>query len=541
MPKSIAFHRLPGLHPIFLDYTGNFDQIAQFFNADYRKPLKKWPLTNEIRNVPKHELVEGLLDDARRWNSRDKTIENIEALRNPDTLAVVSGQQVGLFGGPLLTYYKALSAILWAKQIETVSGRKTVPIFWMETSDHDFYEVNFIRILDRKSEETTISLTQAPKEKRRIVGGIPLGEEINQLLRRLYHTLPANTYRGSFIETLSSFYRQGETLGDAFAQLFSYYFGEDGLILFDAENSRCKRAITPLLDRILQSSDSLNEKLVSTTETVRNAGYEPQIHPQENRMQLFLKEGNVRIPIDAEGAILYEDQPQKKPGIDELRRIADEAPGNLLPKVSLRPIMQDYLFPTVAYLAGPSEIAYFAQLKPLYELLEVKMPAIIPRLSITLIENKISKTLDKHQFTPEQLAEGANKLVNDIIESDPSNDIVGLFADARKKWDDLNHLLTFGMVRIDPTLGHTVEKSMIRWQQGLYVLEEKARAALNQKNKTLVSQVHKCCQHLAPNGIFQERRYSLSYYQARYGRALFENIRSQSQIDLYEHQLISLE
>jgi len=340
---------------------------------------------------------------------------------------------------------------------------------------------------------------------------------------------------------LSAFYRQGETLGDAFARLYNHHFNDDGLILFDAENARCKKAVAPLLDRILQFSDSLNDTLISSTSAVQRGGYEPQIHPQANRLQLFLKEGNVRIPIDNEGAILYEDKPPKKVGIDALRKIAAQSPGDLLPKVSLRPIMQDYLFPTVAYCAGPSEIAYFAQLKPLYDHLEVRMPAIIPRLSMTLIEAKIGKILDKHQFTPEQLAKGPNDLINEVIESDPSNDIVALYAEARKKWDELNHLLTFGMVRIDPTLGHSVEKSMLRWQQGLNVLEEKARAALSQKNKTLVSQIHKCCKHLAPNGIFQERRYSLPYYYTRYGQSLFDSIHKQSQIDLHKHQLIVLE
>ncbi len=540
MSEGIAFENLPGLHQIFLDYTGNFERVSQFFHIDYRKPVDKWSHLREIENPLKEDLIEGLLADAKKWNCHKNSRGNIEALRDPDTLAVVTGQQVGLFGGPLLTFYKALSAVLWAKRIEEVTKRRTVPIFWMETSDHDFFEINSIRILDRKGEESTLSLSQAPPEKRTVVGSITLGEEINQLLRRLYHLLPANTYRGSFIETLSSFYRQGEKLGDAFAKLYSLQFGRDGLILFDAENALCKQAVSPLLDRILESGDKLNETLEATTRKVTESGYQPQIQPQNDRLQLFLKEDEVRIPLDSRGTILYEEKQKKKLGIERLRSIAREEPGNLLPKVSLRPIMQDYLFPTAAYLAGPSEIAYFAQLKPLYDCLDVKMPAIVPRLSMTLLDNRTGKLLEKYKLTLKELHRGPSELINQRLESDPSSDIVGLFAEARKKWEELNAQLSHGMIQIDPTLEHTVEKTMIRWQQGLNVLEEKARASLSEKNKTLVSQIQKCCQQLAPSGVFQERRYSLPYYLARYGRSFCESIRSQARIDLFEHQMITL-
>ena len=540
MSKSIPFHRLPGLNPIFLDYIRSFNKVSSFFNADYRKPPSKWPFSTKGFKAPRDSLVEGLLKDAERWKCRKKTIQNIETLKDPDTLAVLTGQQVGLYGGPLFTCYKALSSILWAKQIAESTGRPTVPVFWMETSDHDFYEVNHIRLLDLKGEEVSLALNQSPEEKRRVVGTIPLNGEIEQLTRRLYHMLPANSYRGLYMEMLSSCYRQETTLGDAFAQLYAKLFADEGLILFDAESAACKKEIAPLLDKILVSTEELNQLLESSTEVISQKGYQPQITPQHDRMQLFYQEKDVRIPITNDGRLLYEDQSEKNLGIAELRRIAGEMPERFLPKVSLRPILQDYLFPTAAYCAGPTEIAYFAQLKPLYEHLGVTMPAIIPRLSLTLLESKIKKILDKYQFTPEQLNRGPQDLINDMIEADPSNDVVGLFAEARKKWEDLNHHLTLGLIRIDPTLQHPAEKTLSRWQQGLHVLEEKARSALSHKSQTLVTQTEKACTHLLPNGIFQERRYSLQYYLFRYGRSLFDRIRAQAKIDLFRHQLIDL-
>lgn len=541
MVKSISYRRLPGLNPIFLDYVENFEQVSSFFEADYRQPLGRWSHLNGTTNIHRSDLVDGLLEDAKRWEGRKQTMKNIEALAKPETLAVVTGQQVGLFGGPLFTFYKALSAVLWAKEVQKATGRPTVPIFWMETSDHDFYEINTIRILDLDGDEITLSLSNPPKEKRRVVGSITFNGEIEQLVHRLWGLMPANTYRGPLLEMLGTFYRPGETVGGAFARLYNYLFGDDGLILFDAENARCKKAAAPLLERILDSSDVLNELLEESTAAIQERGYPAQISPQKDRLQLFYKDGDVRVPISGDGTLLHEEKPAEPLGLRELRRRVGDSPEQFLPKVSLRPIIQDYLFPTAAYLGGPSEIAYYAQLKPLYDHLGVKMPVIIPRLSLTLVEGKINKILEKYNFTPEQLSKGEQELVNEQLESDSSNDLVGLFAEVRRKWEEINEQLSFGLMRVDPTLQHPVEKTMSRLQQGLSVLEEKARAALARKHDTLVSQVKKCSTHLAPGGQLQERRFSLQYYLVRYGRSLSQRIRSQAQIDLYRHQLIYLE
>ncbi len=544
MPKSISFHRLPGSNPIFLDYLESFERVRRFFRVDYRQPVGDW-VSHALKSGPlkidRKDLAEGLLADADKWRSGRQTRKNIEALRDPDTLAVVTGQQVGLFGGPLFTYYKALSAVLWAQAIQKATGRTTVPVFWMETSDHDFYEVNNIRLLDTEGEEILLSLTHPPEEKRRIVATITLNGEVEKIIQRLWTLLPANTYRGPHLEMLGDCYHPGATLGEAFARLFGHLFGEDGLILFDSDNARCKQSAAPLLDRLLAEGERLNHLLHEATQMVHHSDYPPQIQPQEDRMQLFARVGEVRVPISTSGDLLLDDQTPERVGIPELRRRAAQNPELFLPKVSLRPIMQDYLFPTIAYIAGPSEIAYMAQLKPLYEHLHVPMPAILPRLSLTLIEAKINRVLEKYRFTPEQLKQGAANLTSELLETDPGNDLVGLFARARLKWEEMNLELTTGLLAIDPTLGHPAEKTLERWRQGLDVLEEKARAAMRRNNENLVMQVKKACLNLMPGGQLQERRYSLQYYYARYGRNLGQRIRAQAQLDLHRHQLIYLE
>jgi bacillithiol synthase len=257
-------------------------------------------------------------------------------------------------------------------------------------------------------------------------------------------------------------------------------------------------------------------------------------------LQLFYRDGDVRVPISTAGTLLHDQKPHEKTGIEELRRRAATNPELFLPKVSLRPMVQDYLFPTLAYIAGPAEIAYMAQLKPLYEHLGVPMPAIVPRISATLIEAKVEKVLEKYNFTPEQLRLGAGNLINLLLESNPGNDLVSIFADARQKWEEVRDALTLGLMAIDPTLEHPVEKTLEHWRQGLELLEQKAQGALRRKNETLVSQINKAVANLLPGGQLQERRFCLPYYQSRYGRNLSQRLRSQAQIDLYRHQLIYL-
>ena len=544
MPKSISFRRLPGGNALFFDYIDDFERTRDFFHFDYRQPLSEWKPLAEARThsfCDRGPLIAALLRDAERWGGSAQTLRNIEALRDPQTLAVVTGQQVGLFGGPLFTFYKAIATILWARAIQKSTGRRTVPVFWMETSDHDFFEVNHIRLLNLEGEEVLLSLTNPPEEKRRVVGSIVLNGEVEQLVQRLWTLLPPSSYRGQKLELLSTCYHPGETLGGAFAKLYSYLFKEDGLILYDAENKPSKKSLTPLLDHIISSGKDLNRLLHEATHAVNRAGYSPQIQPQEDRLQLFARIGDVRVPISSSGTLLHDGDPPEQLGIDNLRRKAAEHPEFFLPKVSLRPIFQDYLFPTVAYIAGPTEIAYFAQLKPLYDRLEVTMPAIIPRLSATLIEGKVKKVLEKYQFTPEQLRSGTSKLINQILESDSTYDLVGLFARAREKWSEIRDNLLVGMMAIDPTLDHPVEKTLERWLMSLDVLEEKARAAMRRKNEMLVSQINKACMNLMPGGQLQERRFSLPYYMVRYGSALWQKIKSQVKLDLYRHQLIYLE
>jgi bacillithiol biosynthesis cysteine-adding enzyme BshC len=543
VPKSISFARLPGGNLLFLDYIEHFDKLRNFFSLDYRQPPTHWleHLSNAAGHAPdRTDLVEGLLEDAHRWNASRQTRKNIEALRDPATIAVLTGQQAGLFGGPLYTYYKAISTTLWARAIQKATGRYTVPIFWMETADHDFFEVNHVRLLDTEGEEILLSLTNPPQEKRRIVGTIVLNGEIERIIQRLWTLLPSSTYRSPFMELLSTCYHSGATLGGGFARFFGHLFAEDGLVLVDAENPRFKQTSAPLLDKILYSSAQLNNLLQRSTQAVHRAGYPPQIAPQEDRLQLFYRDGDVRVPISSSGTLLFDDKPPESPGIAELRRLAASRPELFLPKVSLRPILQDYLFPTLAFVAGPAEIAYMAQLKPLYEHLGVPMPVIVPRLSVTLIEPKIERVLEKYNFTPEQLRQGATALINQLLESDPANDLVSLFAEARQKWQEVKDSLTLGLMGVDPTLEHPVEKTLDHWRQGLEILEQKAQASLRRKNETLVSQINKALSNLTPGGQLQERRFCLPYYKARYGRTLSQRIRAQVQIDLFRHQLVYL-
>jgi bacillithiol biosynthesis cysteine-adding enzyme BshC len=544
VPKSISFHRLPGGNPIFLDYVEHYDRVSRYFARDYRLPPRQWESFQQPPREPNPfhgDLIQGLLDDAQRWGSGKASLQNIEALREPDTLAVVTGQQVGLFGGPLYTFYKAISAILWAQAIRKATGRKTVPVFWMETSDHDFFEINHTRLLDLEGEEVLLSVSNPPQQKRRVVGTIPLNGEVEKLVQRLWTLLPASNYRGPYLEMLGSCYHPGTTFGDAFARLFGFLFRDDGLVIFDAENARCKKAAAPLLVRALAESRRLNEILEASTQAVHRGGYPPQIQPQPDRLQLFAKVDSARIPISLEGTLLFDDRPPEAVGIEGLRRRAQEHPEDFLPKVSLRPIIQDYLFPTALYLAGPAEIAYMAQLKPLYEFLAVPMPVVMPRISMTLVEGRIRKILDRYNFTPEQLRSGEQNLINQLLEADPGSDLIGLFARGREKWQQVKDELTVGLMAIDTTLEHPVEKTMQHWLQGLDVLEEKARAAVRRKNETLVSQVKKATLNLAPGGNLQERRFGLPHFMARHGRALSQKIRTQAQIDLYRHQLIYLD
>lgn len=372
--------------------------IRRFYPCSPWDPC--WKQGTSPRLQPERaELVRVLREQNTGWGCGPATLANLDLLEN-GARAVVTGQQVGLFGGPLLTLMKAATAIRKA-QVASEAGVPHVPVFWMATEDHDLPEVNQAAFLGmgRGSAGVEVLRSAFPQHGTREVGSLPLGDAILPVVERAEELLGY----APVSELLRQCYTPGETLASAFAKLMTALFREFGLIVIDASRREFHAMGAPVLRYALEHADALHSALLENSEALEKAGFHAQVLIAENSSLLFLvdEDGN-RLPLrrvprtgeaDREwkaGARAYSQ--------DELLRLLEEEPERLSPNALLRPVFQDALLPTSAYVGGPAEIAYFAQCRVLYERILGVFTPVLPRLSATLVDGTVHAVMEQHEL-----------------------------------------------------------------------------------------------------------------------------------------------
>lgn len=341
------------------------------------------------------ELVRLLTEQNRAWGAGAATFANLDKLA-AGARAVVTGQQVGLFGGPLLTLMKAAMAIRKA-QLATEAGVPTVPVFWMATEDHDLPEVNAAPLLGKSGVEVLHGVF--PHAGTRMVGGLPLGDAILPVVERAEELLNF----APVAELLRACYGPGETLASSFAKLMLALFREYGLIVIDASGRAFHALGAPVLRYAVEHADALHEALLANSRELEAAGFHAQVLIAENSSLLFLVDdaGN-RLPlrrVDQAGGRRAWKAGSRMYGDAELLAILESAPERLSPNALLRPVFQDALLPTSAYVGGPAEIAYFAQSRVLYDAILGTVTPVLPRLSATLVDAPVAAVMEQHALS----------------------------------------------------------------------------------------------------------------------------------------------
>jgi uncharacterized protein YllA (UPF0747 family) len=416
-------------------------------------------------------------------------------------LVVTTGQQPGLFTGPLYTVYKALSAVALARRFERERGVPVVPVFWVAGDDHDFAEANHAWLLDTQGAAVRIVLRERPAaDALRPLWREPCGDEVEQALAQLREATPETEFKTEALAWLASSYRPAANLADAFAAALSALLGPRGLAVFVAHAPAAKRAMAPWLVRGLGVTldDGHTPVLVEAT-----AG---------------------RDRLRAEGGGFVTRRSGERFSRAALERMAAEEPERLSPNVALRPAVEAALFPTLAYAAGPSELEYLPAARPLYAVLGdgVEPQAPVPRWSGTLLEARIERVLERYGIGVEAFAEPAGaleaRLVRDALPREVEDALAALRSAAETGYDRLAPLVA----AIDPTLERTVRSARNSALSGTQEIEKKLIAALKRANETLVGQIARARAALFPAGQPQERVLTLASFLIRYGPSLLD-------------------
>jgi uncharacterized protein YllA (UPF0747 family) len=421
-------------------------------------------------------------------------------------LVVTTGQQPGLFTGPLYTIYKALTAIVLARRLERERGTPVVPVFWVAGDDHDFAEANHASVLNSGGEPVRIVLRERAAEAPLVpLAREPVGPEVGAALDLLRGTTPDTEFKSGVVAWLDAAYHPAATLADAFAAALAALLGPRGLVVFRAYHPAAKRVMAPLLLR----------SLAVTLED----GYLP----------IFVEGSAGRDRLRAEGAGFVARRGGEWYSRADVERLAAEAPERLSPNVLLRPAVEAVLFPTVAYAAGPAELDYFPKTTPLYHVLGdgvVPQPAVA-RWSGVLVEARVEKVLQKHGLTLDDLSGPPGALESRLVGEALPPAVAEALAALRSGLEEGYSGLARAVEQLDPTLVRSVESARNAAVHGTRDIEKKLVASLKRSNETLVGQIARARAAIYPGGKPQERVLTLATFLVRYGPALIDALEAE--------------
>ncbi len=543
----MKFSSLPtgsgGFSELFRDYIDNYANLQQFFTVDFRKRNGYAQLAETIsaKFSKRTELVDLLLKQNNEYKTTEKTLEHIKLFANANTVAIVTGQQVGMLGGPLYTIYKTVTAIKLAEELNaSLPDFRFVPVFWLEGEDHDFEEMNNIGLLNLENQCVTLEyhLGGAPSEKNNgAIGNIVFDEHLKTFYEGIESTLIPTEFREPLLELLKSCYATGTTFEKAFTSWLQTLFPDAGLVFISSNNKDAKQLLKHLFVKEINEFPGMTQRIIAQSAKLEH-DYHAQIKPKALNLFCFHKGGRYLIePREHDFSLKGTRQYFTK---DELLRLAEETPEFFSPNVALRPICQDTLLPTFAYIAGPSEVAYFAQLKTVYEYFDLQMPIIYPRASATLLEQRQHSIMEKYNLPIDTFFGSVEKVASAVIGSLSEVKVDDLFGEASRKLYDMANELKFGVEMVDPTLLGPLENTQKKMDELLLLLKSKTMEAQRKRHEIALRQINKVVNTLYPEGTFQERFLNITYYMNKYGLEFTDTIKAKLEIDNFAHQLITI-
>jgi len=529
----LSFKQIPHSTRLFLDYVYQFDNVRRFFP---RPPLARDWLKDEVSRLHydavRRERVAAVLERQNRaWGASPETLDNIARFR-AGAAAVVTGQQVALFGGPLFSVYKAISAIKLSTEF-THAGEECVPIFWLATEDHDLAEVNHVPLLGADGSLTPFA-TEAHAPENAPMSHVRFGPEIETRVEEAAGLLSDSEAR----EFLRESYRAGETLGSAFAKLFSRLFRHSGVILIDASDPELHTVAESVYRAAIVASKDLDEALLERSRELEAAGYHAQVKVTSSSTLLFAMKDGSRVPVHrANGQFVVAEE---KLNQDEILQRISQRPAEFSANVLLRPVVEDYLLPTLAYVGGPAEIAYFAQAQVVYEELLGRVTPILPRLSATLIEPRIQRLLERYRLSPADTFSDPEHLRVLIAERALPGDINISFDSATQQLESSFAAIQSSLERLDPTLVEASERAASKIRYQFERLRERAARAQLRRSEETAAHAASISNSLFPQKELQERILGAMSFLGRYGTQLLLTLYDAAKTGCPDHQILYL-
>jgi len=526
--ECLPFSSIPHSSRLFQDFLHHFDRVQAFYA---RPPLDLCWVPDERKMIDypseRRQAVAAILDrQNREFGAGEKTLANIERLRN-GAPAVVTGQQVGLFGGPLFCLLKALTASAHAERLGAV------PVFWLASEDHDFEEVNFVN-LPAADHLQKFSLNVAHVENAP-VGEITFGNEITAAVQQVHALFGDSTV----MDILRASYRVGENFGTAFGKFYASILADLGIVFLNALDPELHRIAAPVFVKALEETETINRQLLQRNQELESAGYHAQVNVTENHTLCFYFHDGARTPIrlDQKEFLAGSRKLSRQQILDETQRCPERFSANVL----LRPVIQDYLLPTLFYIGGPAEVAYFAQIETVYRSLANRVTPVLPRFFATLVEPRQAKLLDRYGLKLPDLFVGPEKSKEILAERGLPAGVAKSFDDAASHLETALQLVQGPLEALDRTLVDAAANARSKMRHQLQTLREKAARAEARKDSELQHHANELSTLLYPNKELQEREIGAAYFLLRYGTGIVSTLKDSLQQGCADHQIIPLQ
>ena len=542
--ETIPFDRVPHQSRLFLDYLKDATALRKFYPSAVRfhhELPQRIPEVLAAHQVDRNKLADALAAMNERWGASQETLDNINLLRDADCIAVVSGQQAGLFTGPLYTIYKALSAVKLAGCLSQ-RDTKAVPVFWMAAEDHDFIEVAKAEFIGRDCQLKQVEVSTDLHREGQPVGRVVLDDSINAVVDQLFELLPNSEFAEDMKALVRSAWQPGRGYADSFATMMTSLLGRYGLIFLDPLEPEMKKLAAPLYSAAIRRAPEIASAVEQRSRELETAGYHAQVMATANSFPLFLhNEAGARHALVRNENGKYQTKDSEKDySLDELAELALAEPQRFSPNVTLRAVVQDYLLPTIAYYGGAAEIAYFAQTAEVYRVLERPATPILPRSSLTMIERHTGRVLERYGLTLADFFEGLEPVTKRVVEEHLGAATARNFTSAEENIHGELDRLKLELQAIDPTLADALETGRKKITYQLEGLRTRFVRAQMTRDEAAHRQLQRAFDQLYPNKDLQERHINISSLLARHGTYVIEWIYNAINLGSNEHQVVYL-
>jgi len=498
---ALAGELLPG-HPSRLEsYRERISHIEEHFDRSSREDVAA-------------ELIAGGSGSEAR----------LERFIRDEGFVVTTGQQPGLFGGPLFTLYKALTAAALAERLEAELKRPVLPVFWIASEHHRWDDLRMAHAVDMGNELREVALPSRSGPDLP-VHRFTLGADTTEAVEAFLSLLPNTEFAGRWASLLREAYAPGRNPSQAFASVMTELLADSGVFLIEAHASCLKQRALPILLRELRESASRETGLAGVIETLAEGGFEPQVPLLEGATNLFFESPSGRERIFRDGERLRLRGSEQGITCEEVEAAVREDPSLLSPNVLLRPVVEAALLPTLAYVGGPGEIAYLGQTAPVFAGHEVVRPVVHPRGAFVVLEARIEKVLRKFELEVEELSLPYHEVAGRLARDEMPEDVRRALEDLRGGVSRSSAALTRSVQAVDPTLKGAVGSFEGQVESLLADIERKIVQGLKRENEIALGQVEKAQTHLFPLGRPQERVLNPFSYLVRYDKAFLNEVR----------------